>query len=155
MTEPLLSWAAVDNNMVVSGFDAPESFDFVEDVVNVAGLTTPAWWHAEVEFVDVTTVSPRPTIGWYRDGNGNWIDGTVSLTSDRPSIPADGTTFATITFKQKGPKAPAKVRFSVNGTEAEDPLVNGSAVLTVTSTNPGDQILVTAGGASVTILVEG
>lgn len=151
-----MKWAAVKGGVVVhSHFDATQEVidRAVEALAN--SEVTPEWYDADVEFVDVSGVDPRPTIGFYKAANGRWVDGNPHLTTDRPAIPADGVTAATVTFTQKGPGAPAEVVFDVNGQVVTETLgAAKSAMVTVTSTNPGDRITVGVLDLAVTILVE-
>jgi hypothetical protein len=151
-------WAAVENGLVVHGdFDASQEYidSFVEQIVDRVDRTTPPWYNENITFVDVTEIEPRPTTNWFIDSGGNWVDGNPSLTTDRTSIPADGTMAAIITFAQQGPTTPTSVAFNVNGEDVNDTVINGVATLNVTSSNPGDVIVVTVGSNSVTITVEG
>lgn len=156
MTE-LRQWAAVDGTVIVhGGFDAPQEYvdDYVDRVVDRADLTTPPWWHEGVEFLDVTGMTPRPMVGWFRVGNGPWMDGNPSLTASRLSIPADSTTAAVVTFAQKGPNAPASVEFNVNGVKSTVALANDTASVEVVSATAGDLITVAVGSLSVQVEVQ-
>lgn len=157
MTENNKHWVAVENNIVVhSGFQAPQSYvdNYTELVVDREDRQTPPWYNANVRFVDVTDLNPRPVTGWYKTPTG-WADGNPKLEANKLSIPADGATTSTVTFSQVGPKTPAKIKFNVNNQEVEETLVNGVATVDVTSTNPGDLVVVSAVDLSVTITVEG
>lgn len=150
-------WVALNTSgIVVGAFSAEQDFvdNFETVVVDDRSKSTPSWYADGAEFYDVTGVEPRPLLGWYRTSAGAWADGNPSLTADRYRIPADGSTAALVTFRQKGPKTPSKVTFNVNGVDAEDNLANGEAVLTVTSVNPGDVIAVSAAGQVINIRVE-
>lgn len=71
----LKQWAAVENDVVVhGGFDAPQEYidDYTAEVVDRSDRVTPDWYHAGVEFVDVTGLDPRPTTGWTRGADGQW-----------------------------------------------------------------------------------
>lgn len=152
----LRTWAVLRDSIVVDMFDAGLDLvdNFVERVVDNTGVVTPPWYDATVEFVDVTDVEPRPMSGFYKASNGRWVDGNPSLVADRYTIPADGTTAATVTFSQKGPQAPVEVTFDVNGQTVTESLTADKATVEVVSTNPGDEIVVSTGGSSVTIQVE-
>lgn len=154
----LKQWVAVDAGVIVhAGFSAPQSYidDYDKNIVERSDITTPPWYHEGVTFLDVTDMNPKPSTDWFLDASGAWLNGNASLTVNRTTIPADGTTIAVVTFAQKGPKAPAKVKFNVNGQEVEENLANGVATLEITSVNPGDVIEVKARNQTVTITVEG
>lgn len=150
-------WTATKDGEVVHGFDAEQSYidDYLDRVVNARGFVTPPWWDETVVFHDVTHLETRPVLGFYKAANGHWVDGNAYLTVDRQSIPADGTTFALVTFEQKGPNAPAEIAFDVNGQVVIETLGSAkSASLEITSRNPGDRITVRALDLAVTIVVE-
>lgn len=156
MAGGIKSWVPVDGDVVVHyGFDAAQSYidNYEAQVVEREDRTTPPWYHEGVTFLDVTAMNPKPTLGSFKQGN-QWLDGNPSLTVDDASIPADGAAVAKVTFTQKGPQAPANVTFDVNGQLVPQALANGVATLDVTSTNPGDVIIVHVGELSVMINVE-
>jgi hypothetical protein len=77
-----------------------------------------------------------------------------TLTSDRPSVPPDGTTAATITYTNQEPTAPAAATFTVNGASPQPAeLDNGAASVEVASVTPGDTITVEAEGLTITVEV--
>lgn len=129
--------------------------DDVKSAINDPNADISHLYTKEDKFVEITSIEPSPSFGWYQDGAGNWFDGNPKLTADRASIPADGITSAKVTFFQIGPKAPTQVSFNVNGLATDVALVSGVAVADVTSTNPGDTIVVAVGALSVTITVVG
>lgn len=61
----------------------------------------------------------------------------ITLEVDKPTIVANGTDFATVTYKNGQANAPASVNFNVNGAVTAVPLSAGSAILEVTSTATG------------------
>ncbi len=66
------------------------------------------------------------------------IDGpNPGLTADRGAIPADGATFATVTYVTGEPDPPGTVTFAVNGAFGEVAVVDGRAELEVVAGNPG------------------
>lgn len=154
----LKTWVAVESNLVVHGpFQAPQEYidSYTEQVVDRTDRVTPEWYNEHVIFVDVTALDPSPVTGWFKATNGAWVDGNPTLLASRNTIPADGVTTALITFMQKGPKVPIKVKFNVNGQEIEENVVNGQASIEVTSINGGDVIEVKVRNQIVVITVEG
>lgn len=93
--------------------------------------------------------------GW-RLVSGAWVaPPRRDLAVDRASIPADGTTAATVTYTDTHDDAPTSVVFTVNGLDSNAvDLVDAAAALQVTSTTPGDVIEVTVGELSLSIQVE-
>lgn len=79
-----------------------------------------------------------------------------SLTTDRTTVPPDGTTVATVTYTNLRSDAPARVNFDVNGTVKDVALsAAGNAILEVASATPGDVVRVSVADAgTVTITVE-
>lgn len=153
----LKKWIAVKNNVVVhGGWQGPQSLidNFEDRVVNAENTTTPSWYDETVEFIDVTDLDPLPVTGWYRDVSGNWKDGNAYLETDKYSILPDGTSAATVKFKQVGPNTPTNVEFSINGQTVSEKVTAGVATLTVTSTNPNDVIQISASGKTLQISVE-
>lgn len=79
------------------------------------------------------------------------------VSTDRETIPADGTTFATVTYYDGNTNAPASVKFNVNGVTATAAVTNRRASVEVASNTPG-QIEVAVDvlpGQNVTIKSEG
>jgi hypothetical protein len=79
--------------------------------------------------VDVSVVSPVVVI----DGPYPRRD----LTTDTDTIPADGTTPATVTYLDTHEGAPSEVVFTVNAALATVALIDGKAVLEVTTSQAG------------------
>lgn len=105
------------------------------------------------ELADESPVGP----GWTRNGDGTYAPPPVRDLIGGGTIPPDGKTTATATYRDTHDDAPATVTFDVNGTAAIEPLVDGEATIEVASTTPGDTITVTADalpGHAVTITVE-
>jgi hypothetical protein len=73
------------------------------------------------------------------------------LTTDRSTIPADGTTAAVVTYN--APAATGSVTFDVNGATATEQLVDGTAAIEVTATAAGP-ITVACEGLTATIQAE-
>lgn len=149
------NWIVVTTgNVVVHGFGG--TVEVAESALErVAAMgSVPDWYEDNLTLSDATDLDPRPTVGWYKAGNGRWMDGNPTLITDRYTIPANGNTAATVTFTQKGPQAPTEVTFDVNGQTVTETLVADKATVEVVSTNPGDEIVVSTGGSSVTIQVE-
>ena len=107
--------------------------------------------------VDVTD-QPQVALDWL------YVDGELKpppmryMNTDRHSIPADGTTAATVTYTDTYPDAPEQVVFTVNGaTKTVQVTSAGNAFLDVVSSTPGDSIVVSVDalpGTSLTITVE-
>lgn len=153
----LRQWVAAENNVVVHGpFQATQEYitDYESAVVAADGRETPYWYNANVVFVDVTDLNPTPAFGWFKSGTA-WVNGNPTTTVDKYQIVGDGVSAAIVTFSQKGPKAPAKIKFNVNGQDVEETLVAGVATLKITSTNPGDLITVKVGSEIINISVVG
>lgn len=74
-----------------------------------------------------------------------------SLTSDTPTIPADGTTPAAVTYASG--RAPASVTFDVNGAQVTEDVTQGTASIEVTADAPGP-VVVTCEGQTATIQAE-
>lgn len=96
--------------------------------------------------------------GWTYAGGTFTPPPARSLTVDRVTIPADGTTVAVVTYTDTHDDAPASVVFTVNGaTKTVTLTAAGNAVLDVASSTADDTITVTVDAlpeASVTITVE-
>jgi hypothetical protein len=153
----LKNWIAVENNQVVHGsFQATQEYidTYDDQVVERQDRTTPPWYHNGVVFVDVTGTDPLPATGWYKDAAGKWADGNPTISSDKTSIPGDGVAVATVTYSQKGPKTPQTVTFNVNGQDVVENVTNGQAKLEVSSSNPGDVVVVKITNNTITINVE-
>ncbi len=60
-----------------------------------------------------------------------------ALGTDAYSIPADGTTAATVTYTDHSPTAPLVVTFLVNGATADSEVRDGVATIEVVASTPG------------------
>lgn len=74
------------------------------------------------------------------------------LGSDRPSIPPDGVTAATLNYYTTDPAA-TTANWSVNGVAHSEPLVNGVSEIEVTAVVAGS-IVVTCNNESLTLTAE-
>jgi len=152
MSEQL--WAVVEDTGEVSNVLVGDQ-DFIDQLR--ADIAKPdvdtGDYHHRQEFIDVTDLDPQPGVGWLH------LQGTFMLrtavTVDRDTIPADGTTAATVTYKDNTPGATGSVVFDVNGV-AHDPLplaADGTASIQVVSESAGDRIRVACGDAGASIEV--
>lgn len=106
--------------------------------------------------VDLSTLEVQPSIGWvFRRGIGYVPPAVIAV--DRDTIPANGTTAATVTYTDNRAAPADHVTFVVNGEEQDPPvpLVDGKASITVASSTAGDTVTVSAEGLGVSIEVEG
>lgn len=114
-------------------------------------LYAPSGGQIVVTLPDNSPVGP----GWTYDGATFTAPPTRTLTVDRASIPANGTTAAVVTYRDTFPDGPASVTFTVNGVAQAVTVTNSEALLDVVSSTPGDTIEVTVGELSTTITVGG
>lgn len=135
----------VDNDQLPAGVEPFDPDDYVADESND--------WQRAVN-LDALTQEHRPAIGWiFHRGRGYVPPAEISV--DRESIPADGKTVATVTYRDNALAPAAEVPVDVNGAESQLHLTAGVGEVAVASSTAGDTVVVRIAGSSVSVAVKG